>query len=112
MFCTEALTLEALKTLEDPIRRKQPFYLYFAHYSNHTPIQRDERFIRKYLDAGMDEQQARYASMVEGMDKSLGDVLDYLEANSAGRERRRKERASTRRSSTRTSSRRFSKWRA
>ena len=28
----------------------------------------------------MDEQQARYASMVEGMDKSLGDVLDYLEA--------------------------------
>ena len=77
---TEALTLEALKTLEDPIRRKQPFYLYFAHYSNHTPIQRDERFIRKYLDAGMDEQQARYASMVEGMDKSLGDVLDYLEA--------------------------------
>ena len=55
---TEALTLEALKTLEDPIRRKQPFYLYFAHYSNHTPIQRDERFIRKYLDAGMDEQTA------------------------------------------------------
>ena len=77
---TEALTLEALKTLEDPIRRKQPFYLYFAHYSNHTPIQRDERFIRKYLAAGMDEPQARYASMVEGMDKSLGDVLDYLEA--------------------------------
>ena len=77
---TEALTLEALKTLEYPIRRKQPFYLYLSHYSNHTPIQRDERFIRKYLDAGLDENEARYASMVEGMDKSLGDVLDYLEA--------------------------------
>ncbi|MBQ2417546.1 MAG: sulfatase-like hydrolase/transferase, partial [Alistipes sp.] len=32
-----------------------------------------------YLDAGMDEGQARYASMVEGVDKSLGDLLDYLE---------------------------------
>ncbi|MBR0335956.1 MAG: sulfatase-like hydrolase/transferase, partial [Alistipes sp.] len=31
-------------------------------------------------DAGMDEGQARYASMVEGVDKSLGDLLDYLDA--------------------------------
>ena len=27
----------------------------------------------------MDEGQARYASMVEGIDKSLGDILDYLD---------------------------------
>ena len=76
---TEAMTREALKTLENPIRQKIPFYLYFSHYSNHTPIQRDKRYIQPYLDAGMDEGQARYASMVEGMDKSLGDVLDFLE---------------------------------
>lgn len=76
---TEAMTRMALRTLEHPIRQKQPFFLYFAHYSNHTPIQRDKRFVQKYLDAGMDEGQARYASMVEGMDKSLGDVLDFLE---------------------------------
>lgn len=76
---TEALTLEALKTLEYPIDHKVPFYLYLAHYATHTPIQRDGRFVQKYLDAGMDEGQARYASMVEGVDKSLGDLLDYLE---------------------------------
>ena len=76
---TEALTREALKTLDYPIAHKQPFYLYFAHYATHTPIQRDPRFIQKYLDAGMDEGQARYASMVEGVDKSLGDVMDFLE---------------------------------
>ncbi|MBR7182589.1 MAG: sulfatase [Alistipes sp.] len=78
---TEALTREALKTLEYPVAHKQPFYLYFAHYATHTPIQRDPRFIQKYLDAGLDEGQARYASMVEGVDKSLGDLLDYLEKN-------------------------------
>ncbi|MBQ2394587.1 MAG: sulfatase, partial [Alistipes sp.] len=77
---TEALTLEALKTLDFPIANDIPFYLYFAHYATHTPIQRDPRFIQKYLDAGLDEGQARYASMVEGVDKSLGDLIDYLEA--------------------------------
>lgn len=78
---TEALTREALKTLEYPVAHKQPFYLYFAHYATHTPIQRDPRFVQKYLDEGLDEGQARYASMVEGVDKSLGDLLDYLEKN-------------------------------
>ena len=76
---TEALTREALKTLDYPISHNEPFYLYLAHYATHTPIQRDERFIQKYLDAGMDEGQARYASMVEGVDKSLGDLFAYLE---------------------------------
>lgn len=76
---TEALTREALKTLEYPIAHGEPFYLYLAHYATHTPIQRDERFVQKYLDAGMDEGQARYASMVEGVDKSLGDLMDYLD---------------------------------
>ncbi len=75
----EALTLEALKTLETPIKRDEPFYLYLSHYSVHTPIQRDDRFIQRYLDAGLDENAARYASMVESMDKSLGDVLDYVD---------------------------------
>ena len=77
---TEALTLEALKTLDYPIDNRLPFYLYFAHYATHTPIQRDPRFVQKYLDAGLDEGQARYASMVEGVDKSLGDLLDYLDS--------------------------------
>jgi arylsulfatase A-like enzyme len=69
-----------MKTLDYPVENDLPFYLYFAHYATHTPIQRDSRFVQKYLDAGMDEGQARYASMVEGVDKSLGDLLDYLEA--------------------------------
>lgn len=76
---TEALTREALKTLDYPIDNGIPFYLYLAHHATHTPIQRDDRFIQKYLDAGMDEGQARYATMVEGVDKSLGDVLDFVE---------------------------------
>ena len=76
---TEALTREALKTLDYPIAQKKPFYLYMAHHATHTPIQGDPRYTQKYLDRGMDEGQAKYAALVEGVDKSLGDIMDYLE---------------------------------
>ena len=76
---TEALKCEALKTLEYPIRHNVPFYLYMSNYATHTPIQPDERFVQKYRDRGMDEGQARYASMVEGVDKALGDIMDFLD---------------------------------
>lgn len=76
---SEALTLEAKKALAEPISRHQPFYLYMSHYGTHTPIQPDMRYYRKYRDRGMDDGQAKYASMCEGMDKSLGDLMDFLE---------------------------------
>jgi arylsulfatase A-like enzyme len=77
-FLTEALTQEAIKSLENPIRNKQPFFLNLAHYAVHTPIMADKRFVQKYLDAGLDSAEAKYASLIEGMDKSLGDIMDFL----------------------------------
>lgn len=49
-----------------------------AHYAVHTPIQPDPRFFKKYLLEGLDSAQAKYASLVEGVDKSLGDIMQYL----------------------------------
>ena len=78
-FLSEALTREALKALDEPTKKKQPFFLYLAHYAVHTPIMADKRFVNKYLKAGVDSTEASYAALLEGMDKSLGDVLDYLD---------------------------------
>ena len=78
-FLTEALTLEAEKALETPIARKEPFYLNMAHYAVHAPLMADKRFVQRYYDAGLDSTEAKYASMVEGMDKSLGDIMDFLD---------------------------------
>jgi arylsulfatase A-like enzyme len=75
---TEALTLETIKTLDYPIDNGIPFYLSLCHHAVHTPIHRDPRFFQKYIDRGMDEGQARFASMCEGVDKSLGDLVAYL----------------------------------
>ena len=81
VFATEALTREAIKALDKAKEYNQPFFLYMAHYAVHIPIDKDERFYQKYIDKGLPPKDAAYASLVEGMDKSLGDLMDWLEGN-------------------------------
>lgn len=78
-FLTEALTQEALHALDKARQYGQPFYLYLSHYAVHIPIDRDPRYYQKYLDRGLSAKEAAYASLVEGMDKSLGDILAWLD---------------------------------
>ena len=80
-FVTEALTQEALKALDKAKQYNQPFYLYMSHYAIHIPIDKDTRYFEKYKQKGMSDKEAAYASLIEGMDKSLGDIMDWLEKN-------------------------------
>ena len=80
-FVTEALTLESTKALDKAKNLGQPFFLYMAHYAVHIPIDKDMRFYQKYIDDGLSENEAAYSSLIEGMDKSLGDLMDWLETN-------------------------------
>jgi len=79
IFLTEALTQKTLKVVDKTIKEQKPFFLYMAHYAVHAPIMGDKRFEQKYLDKGLHPIEAKYASLIEGMDKSLGDILDYVE---------------------------------
>lgn len=88
IFITEALTREAITEMEKSVKMDKPFYLYMSHYAVHTPYDDDKRFSQKYrgrydeqLKTGLNENEAKYAALVEGMDKSLGDILDYLQKN-------------------------------
>ncbi len=72
---TEALTIEANKAVDRAVADKKPFYLYLSHYAIHAPWENDNRFHQKYVDAGLDKFDATYASMIEGMDRSLGDIM-------------------------------------
>ena len=80
-FATEALTQEAIKALDKAKKYNQPFYLYMSHYAIHIPIDKDKRFYQKYIDKGLTAKEAAYAALIEGMDKSLGDLMDWLEKN-------------------------------
>ena len=77
IFLTEALTLEATQAIDQAVSDKKPFFLYMAHYAIHAPLQSDPRFVDHYSD--LPPSEAAYASLIEGMDKSLGDLLDRVE---------------------------------
>lgn len=78
-FLTEALTLEANAEISKAVRAKEPFFLYMAHYAVHAPFQDDKRFVNNYKDSDKSKPAKAYASLIEGMDKSLGDLMDHLE---------------------------------
>jgi arylsulfatase A-like enzyme/pimeloyl-ACP methyl ester carboxylesterase len=79
IFLTDALTREALKEVDQAVEDEQPFFLYMAHYAVHVPFAADSRFIQSYRDEGLTETEAMYAALVEGMDDSLGEILNRLD---------------------------------
>ncbi|MFM1920005.1 MAG: hypothetical protein RLZZ303_1639 [Candidatus Hydrogenedentota bacterium] len=84
---TDAITAEARKAVASAVDDGKPFYLYMAHYAVHTPIEPHGRFMphyqgRNYTGTEIDipKVEEEYASMIEGMDASLGEILDMLES--------------------------------
>ena len=78
-FLTEALTIEANARVSDAVKSGKPFFLYFSHYAVHAPFESDPRFAAHYADSGKSKDAQAFATLIEGMDKSLGDVLDHLD---------------------------------
>lgn len=76
-YLPEQITEQALAFIER--HRAQPFFLYLAHSTPHTPLQTT----RKYFDrfgAIADRSQRVYAGMVSALDDAVGAVLDRLAA--------------------------------
>ncbi len=78
IFLTEALTLEAQAAVREAVEEEVPFFLNFAHYAAHSPFQSDPRFAEHYRDSGKPEPAQAFATLIEGVDKSLGDMLDFF----------------------------------
>lgn len=79
-FLSEALTLEANEQITQAVGEKKPFFLYMSHYAVHSPFEADKRFSGHYHISGKPKVAADFATLIEGMDKSLGDIMDHLEA--------------------------------
>lgn len=89
-FLTEALTQEAIRAISKPIAEERPFFLYMSHYGIHIPYDADPRFTPNYRDDDgqgvydpflkerLNTQEINHAALIEGVDKSLGDLMDYL----------------------------------
>ncbi len=79
-YLTEALTLEANKEIEKAVKERKPFFLHMSHYAVHAPFHKDPRFMANYEKSEKGDKANAFASMIEGMDRSLDDILDKLES--------------------------------
>ena len=84
IFLTEALTLEANAAISQAKKDGKPFYLYMSHYAVHAPFQSDPRFMDHYKESGMNENAQAYATLIEGIDKSLGDIISHVKSLGLG----------------------------
>lgn len=75
---SEALTLAANEEIDDAVTDGVPFFLYMSHYAVHTPILEDSRFTANYPTVSGTTRAM--CTLIEGIDKSLEDLLDHLEA--------------------------------
>ncbi|WP_339838930.1 sulfatase-like hydrolase/transferase [uncultured Maribacter sp.] len=78
IFLTEALTLEANLAISQAKEEGKPFFLNMAHYAVHAPFYSDSRFAENYKDLNMSEKAQAYATLIEGIDKSLGDIVQHV----------------------------------
>ena len=79
IFLTEALTLEINAEIRKAVADKKPFFAYMSYYAVHGPFMSDKRFAANYAKADIPEKAKAFCTMIEAMDKSVGDILDQLE---------------------------------
>jgi len=82
---TDVLTQRAKQEITLATKTGKPFFLNMSHYAVHTPIEAHQRFVKNYQNMAYQNSQIdipvveeNYASLVEGMDDSLGELMQHL----------------------------------
>ena len=84
---TDALTDAACQQMEKAVaNRNIPFFLHFAHYAVHTPWQPHRPHDVHYRNSKMSKAGIAYASMIEGVDASLGMIMQKIKDLGIGEE--------------------------
>lgn len=78
-YLPDRLGDEAAKLIKEADRKK-PYFLYYATYAVHTPLQAPEELIEKYRNKPKTEAHNNpvYAALVEAMDRNVGKVLKAI----------------------------------
>ncbi len=79
-FLTDHLTTQALKIIDK--WQDEPFFLHFAYYTVHTPIQGKPSLIKQYeplIRSDGIHTNATYAAMFHSLDESVGRIVKKLE---------------------------------
>lgn len=79
IYLTDALTLEMNREIKEAVDGDKPFFAFMAYYAVHAPFMVNPRYAANYQGARIPAQAKAYATMVETMDASVGEILKQLE---------------------------------
>ncbi|MGJ8642711.1 MAG: sulfatase-like hydrolase/transferase [Luteolibacter sp.] len=82
-WLTEALTEAMNDAMDDAVADGVPFFAYMSYYAVHSPFTTNPNATGDYSDAANNTHE-RFATMVEGVDTSLGQLRAHLEAMDPG----------------------------
>ncbi|MGB1130700.1 MAG: sulfatase-like hydrolase/transferase, partial [Haloferula sp.] len=80
MYLTDALTLEMNAEIKKAVDGKKPFLAYMAYYGLHAPFMPNKKYAGNYEQADIPKAAKAFATMVESMDTSVGEILKQLDA--------------------------------
>lgn len=83
-YLTDDLTVQAVNFIKKRAKtNEKPFFLYFCHFAIHTPLQGKKEvvdyFENKPTKGWNNHVNPVYASMIKGLDDSVGSILKALE---------------------------------
>jgi arylsulfatase A-like enzyme len=79
MFLTEALGQAMSSEIDVAVDAGRPFFGYMSYYACHSPFTTNPDATGDY-DAAYSTSHQKFATMVEGVDSSVGDIIDHLES--------------------------------
>ena len=75
-YCTDIFFREALEYIEK--NRESPFFVYIPTNAPHSPYDVPESYRQSYLEAGLEDKDARIYGMITNIDDNMGRLLDGL----------------------------------
>lgn len=72
--------------IDEAVEAGKPFFIWYAPFLPHTPHNPPKRLLDKYRDRGDPVSVARYYAMIEWLDETSGDLMDYIDEKGLTRE--------------------------
>lgn len=77
-FLTQREVSEAIELMK--AWKDEPFYIQLNHYAVHTPIEAPDMLVQKYKQPNKSAQQAKYAALLETVDKGVGELRTAIKS--------------------------------
>jgi len=78
-FCTDVFFESALSWIKKQHEAKQPYFVYISLNAPHGPMFAPEKYKKRFLDEGYDENTAARYGMIENIDDNFGQLMQKLE---------------------------------